>query len=124
MKKLILLLVCVVQIGILLSQERTISGTVSDETGSPVANASVTIAETKAGTVTDATGRYVLPVTTRARTLLVSYVGRNPESVPIGNNTTINVSLKPADQQVQEVVVVAYGTQKRTEVTAAISTVN
>src|SRR3954462_8077066 len=115
MKKLILLLVCVIQIGILLSQERTISGIVSDETGSPIANASVTIAETKGGTVTDAAGRFVLPVTALAKTLLVSYIGRNSESIRIGNNTTINVSLKPADQPFQEVVVVAYGTQKRSE---------
>ncbi|MEJ7679994.1 MAG: TonB-dependent receptor plug domain-containing protein [Segetibacter sp.] len=94
------------------------------KTGNLLPMPAVSVSETGAGTVTGGDGRYAIPLTGQAKTLVVSYVGKGAQTIRIGSNTSINISLRPETQAFQEVVVVAYGTQKRSEVTAAISTVN
>lgn len=104
--------------------QKKISGNVTDNNGMPIQQASVTIKGTNTGTLTDADGNYSLTVPAYARTLVFSFINMAPREIAIGNQTTINASLKQSESILGEVVVVGYGTQKRTEVTGAISTVN
>lgn len=104
--------------------QKKISGNVTDNNGMPIQQASVTIKGTNTGTLTDADGNYSLTVPADAKTLVFSFINMAPLEVTVGNQTTINASLKQSQSILGEVVVVGYGTQKRTEVTGAISTVN
>lgn len=114
-----LLLFC----GPLLAQTRTISGKVTDDNGNGLPNVSVIIKGTSTGTTTAADGTYSINVPASARTLVFSSVGMSPQEVSIGERTTINTSLKSSDLDLQEVVVVGYGTQKRKEVTGAVASI-
>ncbi|MGB8194086.1 MAG: TonB-dependent receptor [Chitinophagaceae bacterium] len=114
-----LLLFC----GTLLAQNRTITGKVTSDNGLPLPNVSVIIKGTNTGTTTNADGAFSINVPPSARALLFSSVGMTTEEVAIGNKTAISISMKAADKDLQEVVVIGYGTQKKKEVTGAVSSV-
>ena len=123
MKKLFLLVTCMLTVMVLFAQ-RTVTGKVTDENGNPVANASVTVKETGTGVSTNAEGNFSIMLEPRARTLVFSYVGKTSQEVTIGNQSVINASLKQEGRSLDEVVVVAYGTQIKKKVTGAISKVD
>ena len=123
MKKLLLLTTCLLTAVVLLAQ-RSLTGKVTDENGNPVANASVTIKETGTGVSTNSEGIFSIMLEPRARTLVFSYVGKSSVKVVIGNQSVINASLKQEGRSLDEVVVVAYGTQVKKKVTGAISKVD
>ncbi|MGN6397822.1 MAG: SusC/RagA family TonB-linked outer membrane protein [Mucilaginibacter sp.] len=102
-----------------------IKGKVVDENGDPMPGVSVSITGTTIGTVTDVSGNYSLsiPDDYTSKTLTFSFLGYAKQDVAIGNKTTINVSLKPGASQLNEVVVVGYGTQKKVSVTGAVGTI-
>jgi len=100
-----------------------VSGKVTSEDGEPLPGVSVLVKGTSTGTATSADGTYQLTVPETA-TLVFSFIGYTTEEVAVNNRTTINVSLQPDIKALSEVVVVAYGTQKRTSVTGAISSVS
>lgn len=105
------------------AQERTISGKVTaSEDGSPLPGVSVTVKGTKQGTQSDASGIYKINVSGNA-TLIFSFIGTISQEVSVGTRTIIDVQLASDNKQLSEVVVVGYGTQKRTEFTGAASTV-
>lgn len=105
------------------AQERTISGKVTaSEDGSPLPGVSVTVKGTKQGTQTDASGVYKISASGNA-TLIFSFIGTITQEVAIGTRTIVDVQLASDSKQLSEVVVVGYGTQKRTEFTGAASTV-
>ncbi|MBD0295007.1 MAG: carboxypeptidase-like regulatory domain-containing protein, partial [Flavisolibacter sp.] len=105
MKKFILTLGFLLPLLIALAQSKVITGKITDEVGNPVQNASVTVRETNVGTTTDAGGNFSLTTDARARTLVVSYIGKGTQETRIENRDVINVTLRPADQSMQEVVV-------------------
>ena len=109
---------------LLWAQPRTVNGKVTDENGNPVANASVTIKESGTGVSTNASGDFTILLDTKAKTLVFSYVGKASQEMPIGSQTTINASLKQEGRSLDEVVVVAYGTQIKRKVTGAVSKVD
>lgn len=119
MKKL-KFLVILTFISLSVFSQRIITGTVTDEAGNPVPNASVTIKGSTTGVTTDVDGNFRINVDSRARDLVISYVGKADQEVRIGDRAVINVSLSPADNSLQEVVVVAYGNQVRKKVTGSI----
>jgi TonB-dependent starch-binding outer membrane protein SusC len=123
MRKLYLLLMGVVFFATQAMAQRTITGKVTDEKGNPVANASVMVKGSTVGTSTSATGTYSLVVPASAKALLISSVDMTPVEVLIGTKTIIDASLKAEDKVMQEVVVVGYGTQKKSDVTGNIVTV-
>lgn len=91
----------------------------------PLITASVAVKGASTGTTTDQQGNYTLTVPANARTLIISYVGMRDKEVDIsGEGTTYNVSLSATTRDMQEVVVVAYGTQRRKDITSAISVVD
>jgi iron complex outermembrane receptor protein len=104
------------------SVAQPISGTVTDETGAPLPGATVLIKGTTKGTSTDSNGKFVIDAEAGA-VLEISYVGYSLKEVSVNGQTAIAVQLDPDLSQLNEVVVVGYGTQKKSDVTGAISSV-
>jgi TonB-linked SusC/RagA family outer membrane protein len=98
--------------GTLLAQ-KTITGTVTDDKGTPVPNASVVVRGTSTGTTTKTDGTYTLTVPASATTLLISSVGYEPTSVEIGSGTVVNASIKAAASELENVVITGYTTTQR-----------
>lgn len=102
----------------------TVSGTVlSSETGKSIPGVSVVIKNTSMGTVTDVDGKFALTLPGNEQTLVFSFVGMKTQELVIGAETVITVSLEEESVSLNQVVVTGYTTQKRSEVTAAISTI-
>ena len=117
---LIAILLCFAQQGF--SQSTTITGTVSDNDGVPLPGASIVEKGTTNGTQSDFDGNFAItgdsPVT-----LVVSYIGFTSQEVQTNGRTTINVQLEVDENQLDEVVIVGYGSQKKESVTGAVTTV-
>ncbi|QCK13285.1 SusC/RagA family TonB-linked outer membrane protein [Mangrovivirga cuniculi] len=103
------------------SQEREISGQVTDPEGFGLPGASVLIEGTNNGTVTDADGNYSLNVPLDAENLVFSFIGYQSKTISINGRSTIDVNLEEDIAALDEIVVVGYGTQKRKDVTGAIT---
>jgi len=101
---------------------KTITGKVTDETGKPLPQVSVTIKNTTKGTLTDADGRFTLSAP-QGTVLTVSYVGSEPSEITIDNRSDYSVTLRPSSQTLEQVVVIGYGTQRRALVTGAVASV-
>ena len=101
------------------AQQQTISGVITDDQDMPLPGASVLIKGTTTGTQTDFDGNYSIEAT-NGDTLVFSYVGMEPQEIVVGNTSSINVSLTVSTNQLDEVVVVGYGTQRRSDLTGAI----
>lgn len=105
-------------------ETRTISGTVLDATGAPVAGASVTIKGSNAGTSTAIDGSFTLRITSDVKSILITAVNFAPLEVNVTGKSKIGVlNLQPSSKALSEVVVVAYGTQRKTNVTGSVATV-
>jgi TonB-linked SusC/RagA family outer membrane protein len=116
---LVLLLALMTQITF--AQERTVSGTVSDNAGLPLPGVSVLVKGSKTGTQTDFDGKFSIKANAN-QTLVLSYIGMKSQEVS-ANSTTINVKLKDETNVLDAVVVVGYGTQTKKRSTDAISRV-
>ena len=103
------------------AQDRTISGTVTNDKGKPVEGVSVVSNDGKQGTQTDKEGKFSLTVPKTAKSLVFSFVNFESQTKAIGNLTAISVSLKTRDASMDEVVVVGYGTQVRRKATGSSS---
>ena len=99
---------------------KTISGVVNDEFG-PVAGANVIIKGTTNGTMTDMDGNFTITNVPEGAVLQVSFIGYLTKELPVGNQTTFNVMLTEDSQALEEVVVVGYGVQRKSDVTGSIS---
>ncbi|HEX5155113.1 MAG TPA: TonB-dependent receptor [Parafilimonas sp.] len=106
-----------------IADAQTVRGTVTDEAGKPLSAVSVTVKGTSMGTITDESGAFTISVSPGA-VLVVSSVGYGNKEVNVGSQTSLTISLATTDQELAQVVVVGYGTQRRTAVTGAVSTVN
>ena len=116
---------CFLLIGQVTAQSHTISGTVLDANGAPVVGASIAVKGSNKGTSTGNNGSFMLTVPDNARTLIISAVNFASLEVGITGKTTIgSVSLQQANKSLSEVVVVAYGTQNKTNVTGSVTTVS
>lgn len=100
---------------------RTITGTVIDSNGEPVIGANVLAKGTGNGTITDTDGHYSLKTSTNT-TLLFSFVGYDSKEVKVGSQSVINVTLVEDQHLLDEVVVVGYGTMRKSDLTGSIST--
>jgi len=99
-----------------------ISGTVTSQNGDALPGVNVVVKGSNRGTTTDRDGRYSLNAASNA-TLVFSYIGYNTSEITVGNQTAINMKLTEDLQSLSEVVVVGYGTQKKSSLTGAVSTV-
>ncbi len=103
-------------------QSRKVSGKISDNTGSTVPGASVVIKGTTTGVITDNDGNYTLSVPVEAKTLVFSFVGMKTQEIAIGTQKTIDVTMQQNVIGLDEVVAIGYGSQKRSSITGAITT--
>jgi TonB-linked SusC/RagA family outer membrane protein len=105
------------------AQDITVKGTVMDATSSqPLGGVSVSVKGTSNGTVTAATGNYSLTLPSSA-TITFTYVGYAPQEIAVNGRTTIDISLQSTTNQLQQVIVVGYGTQRKRDLTGSIATV-
>ncbi len=117
---LTLLLALLVQVTF--AQEKTVTGKVSDASG-PLPGVTVLIKGTKTGSQTDFDGNYSIKANT-GNVLVFSFVGMESTERTVGASNIINVTMKESAEALEEIVVVGYGTQKRSEVTGAISSIS
>lgn len=108
--------------GIAQAQDVQVSGTVLDETGMPLPGVSILLKGTTRGTTTDLDGKYSITGPSSG-VLVFSFIGYNSLEENIGSRTKIDVTLSPDVSNLEEVVVVGYGTQKKSQLTGAISSV-
>ncbi len=104
--------------------DQTITGKVTDEAGGGLPGVSVVVKGTQRGTVTDQQGNYSVVAPDASTTLVFSFVGYLSQEVTIGNRTQINLTLEPDTKSLSEVIVVGYGTQKKRDLTGAISSIS
>lgn len=103
------------------AQSGTVTGRVSDEKGELLIGVSVQEKDTGNGTITDINGQYTLKLTTANPTLVISYVGYKPQEIAVNKKTLIDVILAEDVSALDEVVVVAYGHQRKVSVVGAQS---
>ena len=100
-----------------------ITGQIADENGTPLPGASVLEKGTTNGTTTDADGRFRLSVMDENSVLVISFIGYTTQEIRVGNQTQFNISLQPDLRTLNEVVVVGYGTMKKSDLTGAVTSV-
>lgn len=110
---------------LLQAQEQTISGTItSSEDNKPLPGVNVIVKGTTQGTVTEADGTYRLNAPADADALVFSFIGYVTQEVPIGKRSVIDIALSVDVQSLKEVIVIGYGTQKKSNITGAIASVS
>ena len=117
------LLLCFMIVGTSSALADTVKGTVADDTGEPLIGATVALkGNSKAVTVTDIDGNYSLVVPSLKDAILeVSYVGMESKEVKVAGRATVNVTLTTSSEQLDEVIVVGYGQQKKASIVGAIT---
>jgi TonB-linked SusC/RagA family outer membrane protein len=104
------------------AQSISVSGTVTDENKSPIPGVNVLVKGTSTGTTTDGNGAFVINAPQDA-VLVFSFIGYTTQEVPVSNRTQFDITLAPDTRTLSEVVVVGYGTQRKTDLTGAITSI-
>jgi len=123
-RRIILGLLLFFSYGVLQAQQVQIKGIVSSTDAETLPGVTIKVDGTTSGTITDLNGNYIIKVPSRESSLVFSYVGFQQVKVKVGDKTTINIILKADLQSLEEVIVVGYGTQKKRDVTGAITSVD
>ena len=105
------------------SIDQTITGIIRGEAGEGLPGVTVALKGTTRGTLTDENGKFQLAVPESGAVLVISYVGYTGQEIEIGNQTNLELTLQPDNKLLNEVVVVGYGTQKKTNLTGAVAVV-
>ena len=108
--------------GSIQQQQDSFSGVVVDEKNDPLIGVTIQVKGTSSRTVTDTDGRFTLPAGEKSATLVVSYVGYSTKEVRVSAGRTVNISLHPDDQTLEEVIVTGYGTFKKSAYAGSAST--
>ena len=106
-----------------IQQQPQVTGTVTDADGQPMPGVTVIVKGTTTGTITQGDGTYQISNVPEGATLVFTFVGMQTQEIPVGNQTTINVSLEADVIGIEEVVAIGYGTQKKVNITGAVATV-
>ena len=105
------------------AQEKNISGTIKDSNGLPLVGAAIIVKGTSKGTTSDFDGNYAIKATV-GQILYYSFIGYKSKEVPVKLNTEINITLQENTSSLDEVVVVAYGTQKKEALVGSVSSID
>ncbi len=105
------------------SQNRTITGTVTNDRGEVLPGATISLRNTSISTTTNTLGVFSIDVPATANTLVVSFVSMKTQQVAIGRSTVLKIALTPIENTLNNVVVIGYGTQRRQDVNGAVSSV-
>ena len=116
-----LFLLCLFPMGAL--AQNVVKGTVNDEAGEPIIGATVKVKGTNAGSITDFDGKFSVEAASNA-TLTISYVGYVPQDVKVGGKNDLTIVLKEDAQMLNDIVVVGYGTMKKSDITGSVVSVN
>ncbi|MCD8194317.1 MAG: TonB-dependent receptor [Tannerellaceae bacterium] len=106
------------------AQGREVSGTILDDTGEPLIGVNVIVKGTTNGTITDFDGNFSLSGVNTGDVISASYIGYLPQEVTVGNQNVLNIVLKSDTQTLDEVVVVGYGIQKKSDITGSVSSIS
>lgn len=123
MQKFLLLLTCLLASWTLAAQTRTVTGSVEDESGTPLIGVNVLVKGTSTGTVTDFDGRFTLEVPEGRNTLVLSYTGYQSQEVDITSSTNLEIVLAEDIYGLEEIVVVGYSTQKKVNLTGSVEVI-
>ncbi len=124
MRKLMAILAGVVMLCTQLhAQNRTVTGKVTDDKGTPLVGVTITTSSSDKRALTDNGGNFTIQVSSADRSLRLSYVGFAPETVTLGSGNSYVTKMITEDKALSEVVVVGYGTQKKKEITGSIANV-
>ena len=107
-----------------LLQQKIITGIVSDKSGAPLAGVNIVAAGTAVGVISGADGRYSINVPLDAKRLTFSFIGMETQDIEIGTLASINVTLLESAIGLEEVIVVGYGTQKKSDITGSVVSVS
>ncbi|WP_205510099.1 SusC/RagA family TonB-linked outer membrane protein [Longitalea arenae] len=107
----------------LIAQERVVTGKVKDPSGNPLPGVNVNVFGTRISVTADVTGTFRIPVSSENSVLVFSFVGFLQKEQRVGNDSTINVSMAYDNADLDQVVVVGYGTSKRRDLTGAVYSV-
>lgn len=122
-KSCIFLFFLCINVAFTVAQNREITGKVTDSFGSPLPGVSILLIGSSQGTTTDFSGNYTISVRDETSLLSFSYLGFATQNITVGNQTSIDLVMTEEANQLEEMIVVGYGTQKKSEVTGSISKV-
>ena len=105
------------------AQQRTITGTVTDESNSPVAGASITVKGTSTVTQSSTNGTFSISIPNANAVLIISYVGMDPQQIQIGEQSNVRISLHATTASMNEVVVTGYSSERKKDITGAVSVI-
>jgi TonB-dependent starch-binding outer membrane protein SusC len=124
MRKIVYAIACVLISLTGWAQQKTVNGTVTDNSNAPVAGASVTVKGTSLGTQTDNSGNFQITVPEGSKTLIISSIGLVPQEVSIEGKNQVSVSMKAANNNLDQVVVVGYTSQRKQDLTGSVAVVD
>ena len=119
----IFICVMLITVSMTAQNKKTLTGRVIDSTGELVIGATVLETGTSNGTITSIEGTYSIQVSDKAKSLTLSYIGYKTKIIEIGKSSTINVTMEVDALNLDEVVVVGYGSMKKSDLTGAVSSV-
>lgn len=122
-KILLAMLLLMLYTPLALAQQISVSGQVLDEEGKPLIGATVNVEGTSNATITDLEGTFTLKVLPSDK-IVISYLGYKPKTITIGKNRRFHVTLEPSITEMDEVVVVGYGSQRKSDIATAVASVN
>jgi len=121
-KAMLVMVLCLLAVTTALAQAIQVKGIVYDGNGETMPGVNVHVKGAASGTITDVNGNYTVSVPNSNSILVFSFIGYTTQEIKVGNRTNINVTLKDDLQQLDEVVVVAYGTARKGDLTGALTT--
>lgn len=120
----VLMIMLMIFSGTAFSQNRTLSGSVSDEKNEPLPGVSILVKGTQTGTTTDIDGKFSINLTQQNPVLVFSFVGYVSQEIVIANQSELNVKLESDTKALDELVVVGYGTMKKSDLTGSVVRLN
>lgn len=106
------------------AQDKVITGIITDQNNQPLPGATITVKDTRISVTSSATGTFKITIPANAKTLVVSFVGMKSQEISVDGKTSVAVSLNIADNSLNEVVLIGYGSSKRADVTSSISSIS
>ena len=118
-----MLIICLFSITSLSAQTLTVNGKVIDQTGEAIIGASILIQGTTNGAITDFNGSFTIPDVDAKATMVVSYIGYKTQNIAVNGQTIFNITLREDTETLDEVVVVGYGVQRKSDLTGSVASV-
>jgi TonB-linked SusC/RagA family outer membrane protein len=120
--KLLAVLLCIFCLQQTFAQTKNISGTISTQTGEPLSDVSITVKGTTGGVVSNSKGEFTISVPANA-TLVFTHLGYKPLEIAVKNQTTLDLKLEDNSNELSQVVVIGYGTVRKSDLTGSVSSV-